>query len=101
MVPKVLVIEPYADLRMEIAAILRRAHFVCDTAATAEAAAVELDQRAYAFVVGVVDTMASLASTFDPSSRLIVMTDSEARDFGGHTTLRKPFGRDELISRMN
>ena len=97
---KVLVIEPYADLCAEIAATLRREHYVCDTAASAESAALELDQTAYAYVVGDVHTIAPLLATIDPASRVILLIEGESDDQRKYSTLRKPFGRDELIARF-
>lgn len=98
MVPRVLVLEPYADLRMEIASTLRREHYACDTVGTAADAVVELDQRTYAWVVIDLDTTdcASVMAGLDPASQVILVSgDDDER-----SALRKPFGRAELLARF-
>jgi DNA-binding response OmpR family regulator len=100
MVPRVLVLEPHPDLRMEIAATLRREHYACDVVATAADAALQLDQRTYAWVVVDLDTLDSsrLVAGIDPTSQVVLITDGDSdADYGA---LRKPFGRDELIARL-
>ena len=83
MVPRVLVIEPYADLRMEIAATLRREHYPCDAVADLAEAAVEIGRHTYEHIVVDGDTMGELVASLDPGVHVI--------------SLPKPFGRDELI----
>ena len=97
MVPLVLVLEPYSDLRALIAATLQREHYECDVVATAADAALELRRHHYAYVVVDVDTADSGAvmAGIDPSSRLILLT-NEPHEHG----LRKPFGRAELMARF-
>jgi DNA-binding response OmpR family regulator len=101
MVPRVLVLEPYADLRVEIAATLRREHYACDVVATAADAALKLDQRTYAYVVVDLDTtdVGALVTAIDPASQVILLTNDDDQTMG-YTELRKPFGRDELIARL-
>jgi DNA-binding response OmpR family regulator len=101
MVPRVLVLEPYPDLRMEIAATLRREHYACDVVSTAADAALQLDQRTYAWVVVDLDTLDSskLLAGIDPTSHVVLLTGDEQSE-SGHAALRKPFGRDELIARL-
>ena len=48
MVPRVLVIEPYPDLRLAIALTLQREHYACDAVADVEEAAHELGRHDYA-----------------------------------------------------
>jgi CheY-like chemotaxis protein len=83
MVPRVLVIEPYADLRMEIAATLRREHYPCDAVAEVSEAAGEIGRHKYEHIVVDGDSMGELVASLDPGAHVI--------------SLAKPFGRDELI----
>jgi DNA-binding response OmpR family regulator len=98
MVSKVLLLEPYADLRSEIAATLRRADYACDAVATVAAAAAELDLRTYDYVVMDADDVDSfrLAAAIDPASRVILLTCEDADP----SALRKPFSRAELMARF-
>jgi len=80
---RVLVIEPYADLRMEIAATLRREHYPCDAVADVADAAQEIGRHGYEHIVVDGDSMRALVASLDPAAHVI--------------SLRKPFGRDELI----
>jgi DNA-binding response OmpR family regulator len=102
MVPRVLILEPHPDLRMEIAATLRREHYACDVVATAADAALQLDQRTYRWVVVDLDTLDSsrLVAGIDPSSQVVLLTADDDEGESGHAALRKPFGRDELIARL-
>ena len=98
MVPRVLVLEPHADLRAEIAATLQREHYTCDAVATAADAVLELDQRTYAYVVIDLDTLgcAAVMAGLDPASQVILVSgDDDERQ-----ALRKPFGRLELLARF-
>lgn len=101
MIPRVLVLEPYADLRAEIAATLQREHYVCDAVATAADAALELRRHAYAYVVVDVDTAGSrsLVASIDPASHVILLTNGENQQ-AGYAELRKPFGRAELMAQF-
>ena len=98
MVPRVLVLEPYADLRAEITATLQREHYACDAVATAADAVVQLDQRTYAYVVIDLDTIdsESVMAGLNPSSQVILVS-GEDED---RAVLRKPFGRLELLARF-
>lgn len=80
---RVLVIEPYADLRLEIAATLRREHYRCDAVADVADAAKEIARHGYEHIVVDGDSMRALVASLDPAAHVI--------------SLRKPFGRDELI----
>lgn len=97
----VLVIEPFADLRLEIAATLRRQHYACDAVATVAEAQAELGARAYDHVVIDLESTGNFAASVDPSVHLVLLTDMDSRDVGGHATLRKPFSRDELVLRLS
>jgi DNA-binding response OmpR family regulator len=68
---RVLVIEPYPDLRAEIAATLRREHFVCDAVATPDEATVALNE--YQYVVVDVDSAGDLAG-LPRSTEMIPLT---------------------------
>ncbi len=83
MVPRVLVIEPYTDLRMEIAATLRREHYPCDAVADVSDAVLEIGHHQYEHIVVDGDSMGELVASLDPGAHVI--------------SLAKPFGRDELI----
>lgn len=96
----VLVIEPFADLRLEIAAALRSADFSCSAVATAEEGAAHLESRAYSHLVVDSDLMGDYVAAVSPSSHVIVLTEDDASDVRGYATLRKPFGRDELMKRL-
>ena len=100
MSPTVLVIEPFADLRLEIAATLRRQHYTCDAVATAAEGSAVMDSRAYDHVVIDLDSTGDFAASVDPSMHVILLTDEDSRDVGGYATLRKPFSRDELMLRL-
>ena len=99
MFPKVLVIEPFTDLRLEIAATLRREHYACDAVATAAEGAAELDARPYEFVVVDLESTGDFTTTFAPTANVIVLTEDESYR-GSFPTLLKPFTRDELIARF-
>jgi DNA-binding response OmpR family regulator len=99
MVPKVLLLEPHADLRAEIAATLRRERYACDAVGSADDAAIQLRERAYAYVVIDLDATgsASVMATVDPESHVILLSgDDDER-----SALRKPFGRAELLARFS
>lgn len=98
MIPRVLVLEPYADLRAEIAATLQRAHYDCDAVATAADAVIELNRRTYAYVVLDLDATdgRALIAGIDPASHVILLT----CDDNERGALRKPFGRAELMAQF-
>lgn len=99
---KVLIIEPYADLRSAIVATLTREHYTCDAVASPEHAMLALDRHAYKYVLMEADSLGTdLVSSLDPRSRVILITESDSDAVvGADSTLRKPFGRDELIARF-
>jgi DNA-binding response OmpR family regulator len=102
MSPRVLIIEPYADLRSEIAATLTRAHYTCDAVASAEHARLALDRHAYKYVLMEEETIGGeLVSSLDPRSHVILITESDSDAVtGADSILQKPFSRDELIARF-
>lgn len=83
MVPRVLVIEPYSDLREAIALTIRREHYSCDAVAEVAEAANEIGRHDYACVVVDGALTGEAVASLDPTAVVIA--------------LRKPFGRDELI----
>ncbi|HEY0371039.1 MAG TPA: hypothetical protein VGD79_03515 [Thermoanaerobaculia bacterium] len=83
MVSRVLVIEPYPDLREAIMLTLRREHFSCDAVAAVADAEVQIGRHDYSCVVVDGDTMREVVATLDPATHVIA--------------LPKPFGRDELL----
>lgn len=83
MVSRVLVIEPYTDLRMAIALTLRREHYSCDAVADVSDAAQEIGRHGYAHIVVDDNATGDLVTSLDPGAHVI--------------TLAKPFGREELI----
>jgi DNA-binding NtrC family response regulator len=95
MVPRVLLLEPYADLRSLIAATLQREHYVCDAVATADDATLELGRHTYQYVVVDADTTGSgaLVAGLDPEAHVILLTTDSAAE-----GLRKPFSRAELMA---
>lgn len=98
---RVLVFEPYADLRAEIAATLRRESFPCDAVDTPERARLALNRSNYRYVVVDLANAGELLPELTPDSHLILLTESAIDDAGtSHATLRKPFTRDELIARL-
>ena len=101
MVSKVLLLEPHADLRAEIAATLQREHYTCDVVATAADAALKLGRQTYAYVVVDLDTFDStaLVAGIDPASQVILLTNGENQQ-PGETELCKPFSRAELMARF-
>lgn len=100
MSPTVLIIEPFSDLRLEIAATLRRQHYTCDAVATAAEGTAVLGARRYDHVVVDLDSTGDFAESVGPSMHVILLTDQDSRDVGGYATLRKPFSRDELMLRL-
>jgi DNA-binding response OmpR family regulator len=99
MVPSVLVVEPYADLRAGIVSTLERRDYVCDAVATPEAAALMLREHHYAYVVVDVDAPQAtdeLVSSLSHESNVILITDADDDE----QMLRKPFSRDELLARF-
>ena len=83
MVPRVLVIEPYTDLREAIVLTIRREHYSCDAVAELAEAAQQIGRHDYARVIVDGTSTGEAVATLDPSAVVIA--------------LRKPFGRDELI----
>jgi hypothetical protein len=83
MVPRVLVIEPYTDLRMAIALTLQREHYPCDAVADITDAAQEIGRHGYAHIVVDGDATGDLVASLDPGAHVI--------------SLAKPFGREELM----
>ena len=101
MVPSVLVVEPYADLRAGIVSTLQRGNYVCDAVATPDDAALMLRDHDYAYVVvdvDVPDATSELVSSLSEESNVILITDEEEDAVQGEHVLRKPFGRDELLA---
>lgn len=96
----VLVIEPFADLRLEIAATLLREHYSCSAVATAEEGAAALQARPYSYLVVDHDSVGDYVKAVGPSSHIIVLTEDDSEDARGYATLRKPFSRDELMKRL-
>lgn len=101
MSPTVLVIEPFADLRLEIAATLRREHYTCDAVGTAAEGTAVMGSRSYDHVVIDLESTGDFAATVDPSMHVILLTDQDSSEVGGYATLRKPFSRDELTSSLS
>ena len=101
--PHVLVVEPYADLRAGIVAALQRMEYSCDAVDSAGAAALKLSDRKYEYVLLDIDDysvpMSELMSSLDEHANLILIT-CEPRDAraGDHAVLRKPFAREELVA---
>jgi DNA-binding response OmpR family regulator len=105
MVPQVLVVESYADLRAGIVSALQRYSFACDAVATPGAAVLKLREHDYAYVVVDVDSPESteeLISSFAPDAHVILISEEDPRDERTNTfaMLRKPFSRDELMARV-
>ena len=101
MVPSVLVVEPYADLRAGIVSTLQRGNYVCDAVATPGDAALMLRDHDYAYVVVDVDVpeaTGELVSSLCEESNVILITDQDEKAQGEHHMLRKPFSRDELLA---
>ena len=101
MVPSVLVIEPYADLRTGIVSTLQSGNYVCDAVATPDDAALMLRDHDYAYVVVDVDgpePTSELVSSLCEESNIILITNEDRDALKGEHVLRKPFGRDELLA---
>ena len=86
MVPRVLVIEPYSDLREAIALTLRREHYPCDAVADVADAANEIGRHGYACVVVDGESTGAAVALLDPDARVV--------------SLAKPFGRHELLAAL-
>ncbi|HEX2059305.1 MAG TPA: hypothetical protein VHK90_01060 [Thermoanaerobaculia bacterium] len=107
MVPNVLVVEPYADLRDGIVAVLDRLDFVCDAVENAEQAALRLHEHDYAYVLVDIDDdsaapLADLVTSLDAHANVILITDCDPRDIRSRdrAVLRKPFAREELVAQF-
>jgi DNA-binding response OmpR family regulator len=103
LLPSVLVVEPYADLRSGIVSTLQRRNYICDAVATPEAAALMLRDHEYAYVLVDVDAPEAtdeLVSSLGAAANVILITDEDARDDSEHHMLRKPFSRDELLAQF-
>ncbi|HYK03936.1 MAG TPA: hypothetical protein VE974_19435 [Thermoanaerobaculia bacterium] len=105
MVPTVLVVESYPDLRAGIVDALQRNHFDCDAVATPNAATLKLREHDYAYVVIDVDSPEGtdeFVSSFDAGANVILISDADPRDARTNTfaMLRKPFSRDELMAQF-
>ena len=104
MSPRILVVEPYADLRTEITAVLRRAHYSCDAVATPADAVLQLRLHDYAYVVvdlDSADTGPLLSTIGEGDAHVILLADDTSNNVRhGLNALQKPFGRDELIARL-
>ena len=101
MVPSVLVVEPYADLRAGIVSTLQSGNYVCDAVATPDDAALMLRDHDYAYVVVDVDVpepTSELVSSLSEESNVILITDEHQGVLEGEHVLRKPFDRDELLA---
>lgn len=83
MVPRVLVIEPYPDLREAIALTLRREHYTCDAVAAVTEAEAQICRHDYSCVVVDADATGAVVASLDPATHVVA--------------LPKPFGRDELL----
>ncbi|MEA2464766.1 MAG: hypothetical protein QOJ98_2513 [Acidobacteriota bacterium] len=105
MVPTVLVVESYPDLRAGIVDALRRNHIDCDAVATPNAATLKLREHDYAYVLIDVDCTEGtdeFVSSFDPGANVILISDADPRDAATNrfAMLRKPFSRDELMAQF-
>lgn len=104
LLPHVLVVEPYADLRDGIVAALQRLDYSCDAVESAGDAVLKLHDRDYEYVVlDIADSgapMAALVSSLASHDNLILITDCDPRDVraGDAAVLRKPFAREELVA---
>jgi DNA-binding response OmpR family regulator len=105
MVPTVLVVESYPDLRAGIVDVLQRSHFDCDAVDTPNAATLKLRENDYAYVLIDVDSAEAtddFLSSFDPDANVILISDADPRDARPNrfAMLRKPFSRDELMAKF-
>jgi DNA-binding response OmpR family regulator len=102
--PHVLVVEPYDDLRDGIVAALQQIAYSCDAVESAGDAVLKLHDRDYEYVVldvaGTGALMADLVSSLATHRHLILITDGDPRDVrtGHAAVLRKPFAREELVA---
>ncbi len=107
LLPSVLVIEDYADLRSMIADTLALGHFNCDQAATAEDAIAKLREHHYAAIL----LSSRLPIAADPvmhflheqqpdeARKVIVMAEPE-QSTEQCPVLLKPFNRDQLFDQL-
>lgn len=107
MVPNVLVVEPYADLRAGIVAVLERLDLDCNSVSTASDAMLKLTNRNYAHVVVDIDDctgegLSDLVRTLDPRAHVVLISDADPREVRSHdrVVLRKPFAREELVAQF-
>ncbi|HEX8616593.1 MAG TPA: hypothetical protein VF911_03305 [Thermoanaerobaculia bacterium] len=104
MVPTVLVVESYPDLRAGIVAALQRFDFQCDAVATPGAATLKLRENDYAYVVVDVDSpeCSELVSSFGADAHVILISDDDPREArtNAFPMLRKPFSREDLMAQF-
>jgi DNA-binding response OmpR family regulator len=105
MVPTVLVVESYPDLRAGIVDVLQRNHIDCDAVATPNAATLKLREHDYAYVLVDVDSPEAteeFVSSLDTGANVILISDADPRDARTNqfAMLRKPFSRDELMAQF-
>lgn len=101
MVLSVLVVEPYADFRSEIVALLTREHYRCDGAASAHDAMLKIRDHDYAYILLDIDQAGApdlLAS--HPIGEVILISENTREGDGRYAVLRKPFARDELLASL-
>jgi DNA-binding response OmpR family regulator len=104
-VPTVLVVESYPDLRTGIVAALHRVHLDCDAVATPAAATLKLREHGYAYVVVDLDSPEAtddFVASLDPKSNVILISEDDPADprTNDFVMLRKPFSRDELTAKF-
>lgn len=95
----VLIVEPYADFRAEIAETLSRLHYRCDSVASVSDALLRIRDRSYVSLVIDLEQAGraeELLASF-AVQKIVLITEDEVPD-ERYRTLRKPFDSKALLA---
>ena len=101
MATQVLVVEPYADFRRAIVAMLTRERYRCDAVSSAHDAMLKIREHDYAYILLDIDSN-DVNDLLDshPVGKVILISENEREPDEPYAVLRKPFARDELLARL-
>jgi len=101
MATQVLVVEPYADFRREIVAMLTQERYRCDAVSSAHDAMLKIREHDYAYILLDVDSN-DVSDFLDshPAGEVILISENDREPGASYPVLRKPFARDELLARL-
>lgn len=98
----VLIVEPYADYRAEIAATLSRQHYRCDSVGTVRDALLRIRDNDYHTMVIDIDQQSvdELLLAAASSHKIVLITELENVTDARYRVLRKPFDRKQLLDSL-